>query len=1124
MTCVRRLAGAVAALVFIAFTVEAQAQGAVITGRVVSEQGEELAGANVFIPEMNISIATGAGGRYTLTIPAARVSNAPVILRARAIGFVPGSREVILRAGTQSVDFTLRQDVNRLEEVVITGVTGATQQIKVPFKVERLSEEQMPVKSDPLRMITGKVPGASILSTSGRPGASPSVILRGPTSISGAGRGQEPLYIVDGAILAGSLSDINPGDIESIEVVKGAAAASLYGARAGNGVIQITTKSGRTAALDGLRFSMRSEYGTSDIERDFGIARLHPLMLDETGTRFCVNAIGSLATNDFSCRRTIDYAKEVFRINNQGGDFALPVPGFPIETSAATAQRGGVRGLRNQFQIQEWPGERFNAVDQVVDMQPYYSVNADMTGRFSGTSFFASLNRQDNSGALRFLQGQQRTSGRLNLSQRIGDRWDASFRTYYSRNRTDGSNQQDGGTAFFRLTRQPPIANVLARDSSGRLFIRPNLQASGQQNENPLNSLANTARFDRTDRYLGSGTLKYTPFAWLDLEGNLSFDGARNRYQQINDKGFRTTVGPVNANQGLIFQGASTNESWNSSIDATARKTFRDLNTRLSMRYLFDRQDTDFRQVFGTNLAVSGVTSASNATLNQEIESGTTSIRGIGFFTNLFLDWKDRYIVEGLVRRDGSSLFGRANRWKTFGRGSVAWRVSQEPFWRIPALNEVKLRASRGTAGGRPNFVAQYETFVVSTAGVQFGTLGNRFLRPELIDETELGIDLEAFNRIALSVTHAASEARDQILLVPAPAATGFANQYQNAGTMENKTWEASLNVPMFTRRDFGWSQRVIYSQNRAVITKLNTPPFTFGSNQQATGQVFLAKEGERYGTIYGRKFLRSCAELPAAFQANCGGSTSAFQVNDQGWLVWVGAGNTWSDGITKNLWSTSLNCADARCTNTPYGRALVWGHPIVLRDSTGAGQVVPIGNALPDWTWGWSTNLNWKRVIAYAQIDGSVGRDVWNQGKHWALLDNLSIVQDQAGKTVETAKPTGYYWRNPEIGGGLGGFYDQLANPNNFTVEDASYAKLRELTVGYKVGNLGAFRGDWTVSLTGRNLKTWTDYTGFDPEVGSTGGGAGAGNTAGSAQINAIDAFTFPNTRTLTFTVSTTF
>src|SRR5687768_6839419 len=179
------------------------AQGAVITGRVTSDAGIALQGANVFITELNLSVGTNEAGQYTLTIPPARVSGQAVQLRVRSVGFLPQNRPITVSAGTQTFNFSLRTDVNRLSEVVVTGTVGeGTERAKVPFAVSRLAVEDMPVPAvDPITQLAAKMPGVRIAQNSGRPGSNPEIMIRGPKSINAQGRDQRPVIVVDGAIM-----------------------------------------------------------------------------------------------------------------------------------------------------------------------------------------------------------------------------------------------------------------------------------------------------------------------------------------------------------------------------------------------------------------------------------------------------------------------------------------------------------------------------------------------------------------------------------------------------------------------------------------------------------------------------------------------------------------------------------------------------------------------------------------------------------------------------------------------------------------------------------------------------------------------------------------------------------
>src|SRR6267378_2564398 len=292
------------AVMLLAAVVPAAAQDAILRGTVTSDRGDVVQVAAVQLPELNLQVLTGANGQYTFIIPGARVRGQSLALRVRSIGFKPATKLVTLNAGEQTIDFVLATDVNMLEAIVVTGVQEATERGKIGFDVRRVDVANLPMAaSDPLRTLQGKI-GANIVSGSGRPGTQPSVLLRGPTMLNASGRSQDPLYIVDGVIINGNLPEISPNDIESVEVVKGAAAASLYGARAGNGVITITTKTG-SRSLEGVKFSARSEAGMSDIERDFGLAHFQALVTNETGQRFCQSVTGQPA-----CARTFNYLTE----------------------------------------------------------------------------------------------------------------------------------------------------------------------------------------------------------------------------------------------------------------------------------------------------------------------------------------------------------------------------------------------------------------------------------------------------------------------------------------------------------------------------------------------------------------------------------------------------------------------------------------------------------------------------------------------------------------------------------------------------------------------------------------------------------------------------------------------
>lgn len=1090
----------------------AKAQNATIQGKVTSDQGRPIEGANILITEMNVSVGTNAAGNFTITIPGARVRGQSVVLRARSIGQKPDAKPIVLRPGVITQNFVLQADVNRLSQVVVTGVTGATEQTKVTFSLARVDSSDMPVSGvNPLTQLQGKVAGAAIVSASGRPGAQPAVLLRGPTSINATGRGQDPLYIVDGVILTGPLPDLNSLDIESIEVVKGAAGASLYGARAGNGVIQITTKSGRSGGENVVRFGFRTEAGGGSIYNKAPLAQNTFLATDATGQLYCSNDLIPAAAGAYSqpCLRKIDIYAEALRVNELGGDFALNPQTFRYDGGIAGAP--SQRNLAGLYQVNPWP-VTYDAVDQSVTNGTFQTSNLDVTGKYQGANFFGSVSNTGQSGSIKGLNGLKRNTVRLNVTQQFSGKWTVGLNTFYSRSGFDGANQESGN-GFFRLTRVPAFASLLAVDAFSRPYIRTNPLNQGGQNDNPIYNFTNSQRLDTRDRFLGNADVKFTPFSWLDLQGQFGYDRSNGAYSIVQDRGFRTTTATPTTNNGSIQRLSFGNQSYNTSVNATARRTFGKLNAKLNARYLYEQQDADSISNSGLNIPFPGLQNSGALVQNLAIGSSSQSVRGIGMFLSTDLDYNDKYIFSGLVRRDGSSLFGEGNRWATFGRFSGAYRLSQEKWWPSAVINEFKLRASRGSAGGRPSFPAQYETFTVSTGIINPTLLGNRLLKPEINTETELGVDAEILNKYGLTVTYAQSNIENQILQVPQPTVSGFSSQWQNAGTLQNKVWEVSLNIPLITRPNLSWSTRVNFDRVRSQITELGVPEFFSATNLQGADNSFRFAKDENLGTFYGRRWVRECGQLPTGFREQCGAfnSGSIFQPNRDGFITYTG-GFSQDSAYTNNYYQAQLAAG-------PWGQRLNYGMLIQLRDSV-TGNLTPqkLGSALPQYRWNFSNTISYKRLNVYTLFDATVGQKVYNEGLHWSLGDFATRQQDQSNETITTVRPIGYWWRGgpPINGAGIGGFYD-LLSAGEYSTEDATYGRLREVSVSFRVGKVGGV-GNWTVGVVGRNLLTVTRYRGFDPETGLTGG------QLGSAVLNGVDRFGFPNLRTYTFSLGSSF
>ncbi|HSH45062.1 MAG TPA: TonB-dependent receptor, partial [Longimicrobiales bacterium] len=397
-------------------------------------------------------------------------------------------------------------------------------------------------------------------------------------------------------------------------------------------------------------------------------------------------------------------------------------------------------------------------------------------------------------------------------------------------------------------------------------------------------------------------------------------------------------------------------------------------------------------------------------------------------------------------------------------------------------VNEFKLRYSRGTAGGRPDYSNRFETYgFAAGGGLVKNTLGNQYLKPELSTEQEIGLDAILFDRVSVQLNYANVVTEDQLIAIPLPAGFGFSSQWQNAGTIEGNTIEASIEAQVIQENDLQWSLGLIADRSRNKITEFNRACYrTGGSNH------LFRCEGETMGTMYGHHFLRGADELPAGVPAD------QFQVNDDGLLVWVGEGGDWRN----HQWGTSTEID---------GQDYDWGMPILEYDETGSPAVVKMGDGNPDVHVGLSSSLRWKGLSLYTLFDSQIGGDVYNRTNQRMYQYFRSGDTDQAGRPEELKKTTDYF--SELYAGNL---------INDWFIEDATYLKLREASLRWRVpadlletARLSAVDG-MTLFLVGRNLLTFTDYKGFDPEIGTP--------------ISRIDSFDYPQYRTVTAGVEISF
>jgi TonB-linked SusC/RagA family outer membrane protein len=1019
----------------------AHAQGGAgrVTGTVSdSATGQPVAEALVTVVGTRFGARTDNVGRYAITgVPAGTYR-----IEARRLGYRPATVPdvAVPDGGTATVDMRLGASALTLEAVVTTGVVDPTAGTRVPFTVGRLDADNAPVPAtNAVETLQGKIAGVTVVPL-GQPGSGTQIVLRSPTSIN---KSNSPLVVVDGVIQSQSFgaatADLEAMDIESIEVVKGAAAASLYGSRAAAGVLQIRTRRGSGLADGATRFSWRSEFGTNQLAGKIDWARHHYYMTDSSG-RY-INHAGTVVD------RSQRVADSVFR----------------------------------RFQDNPYIDPVFDQVDRFFDPGQFSRNSLNFAQNTGRTNWFLSLVNSKEDGVVLNSGKFNQNDVRLNLDHRLRENLRLSFSGYHSRS----TRQELYGDTFFDLINQAPDVDLRTPDPDGTPYLYQG-DPEGRE-ENPLYVLATEENQRRRNRTQGSLEARYAPARWLTFDGNVSYDRSDRRVNFFLDQGLKTE-GFALGGPGEISQLTGTTDAINAAASANLLGTLGLMTLRSTVRALLERETNQITEAEGTNLSVPGVRSLSNAT-QRFVSSELEEIRSNGFMLSAGGDYAGRYIVDGLVRRDGSSLFGPEEHWNTYYRLSGAYRIAEEPWWPLPLFSEFKLRASRGTAGGRPDFEDQFETFgFLEGGGLVKQTLGNKFLKPEHATETEIGIDAIIRDRYSVQLSYARSRVVDQLILIPLAGFFGYESQWQNAGTVVGNTVEGTIEAQLVRRPNFTWRMGFVADRSRNRITEFDRSCFQ-------TQTIAFRCAGETLGAMYGFRFIKGASELPPDAVSR----VDEFAVNDEGLLVWVGKNasgqpNQYTRGEVDSLWGRT-----ATIGTTNYG----WGMPITLRDSTGSAAVVKIGDGNPDFHFGISNNVSWRNLQLYALVDANVGGQAYNQTNQRMYQWAKSADVDQAGKPQELKKPIEYYVN----------LY-AANSPTDYFVEDAGFVKLRELSLKYRLGALGPLTrfgaSDVSLSLVGRNLLTWTDYKGYDPEVGGS--------------ITRLDSFDYPRYRTITGAFEITF
>jgi len=1006
--------GCLAATAVVTDGVGAQQVGRARVAGVVTDEsnGNPLPGVTVRVLGTSFATVSGADGRYAIPGAAAGVFR----LEARRIGY--GVRVVdnvrLVHDSTTTIDFKLADNPLRLQNVVVTGTVDPTQGVKTPYTVAQLTAADLPVppNTSAAGAIQGKVAGAQIIRGRG-PGAGVNIQLRTPTS---QFKTTSPIFVVDGVVLNSTVStttkDIETMDIASIEVIKGAAAASLYGSLGANGVVAITTNRGNNLALNTTQFTLRTENGVNQFTRMPPKPAYHQYRVGANGQY--VNAAG---------RDTTRRGRVVDPIGFKDKAYVDPV---------------------------------YDHAGSLFDAGGYRTINLAMSQNLASTNFSVTFNRKHEEGVVIGSNGFLNQTFRVNVDHRRGERFALGISAYHSRVNEDPATVNWGN--FFAVD---PDVDITRKTVDGRYVVLPD---SNSTIVNPLyRQLDYEDQGTQRARTLLSTNASFKIRPWLTATANYNYDRSDRQFEDFIPRGILGTDGQT-PTLGTFRRDDDIVEGVNATAGLTYSDKFGALTPRLSVQALVRREKNPYTRSDASDFSVAGVRDL-DIGQTRTITSSFTDRRLQSGIVSANLDYADKLIGDFSVQREGNSLYGPASRWNNWYRGSAAYRMAEEAWWPFESVNELKLRYSYGSAGNRPDFSDQYETVSIAAGGLPTRqSFGNRALKPEVSVEQELGIDAIVKNRISLSLVYAMQDTKDNIISMPLPALSGFNTQEQNVGEVRGRTLEATIQAQLVQYRGFSWEMNLVADRSRSRMVNFGRSCYTDG--------ILWRCDGSQLDEMWGNKFVYTLADLPAVHR----NSQGAFQVNDDGFVVAVGQGNSWTDGVAKNLWGSTVRVD---------GRTYAWGRPILMQDSLGNALFTRIGRSLPDANFGFGNTLKWRNLRLYGLVTGQVGGQIYNNIKQalYQSTDHVDVVQ--AGKPDERKKPVTYYTAADGVSSNNG-------NYNSFFVETGTYAKLSELAITYQLPTramrllrrVGADRA--SVELLGRNLALWTKYTGIDPEAGT--------------------------------------
>lgn len=1057
-------------------------------GVVLDTQGESIIGASVSVKNnTSIGTITDFDGHFSIEVPMGAT------LVVSYVGFVPYE----IKLGEQTrFDIRLKEDTKALDEVVVVGYgTQKKRDVTTSISSIRAQElEGLPVTSMAEAMV-GKMPGVQVSQGSGAPGSGLQIKVRGTGTITA---GTSPLYVVDGVPLAEEqLNTFNMNDVEAIEVLKDASSAAIYGSRGSNGVIMITTKKGTEGkpvlSYNGY-YGVQSVSEKIDMLNAYEYAGLVKDARDNTYTDAMESINRRRAANGQSALSWGLGDNNAVRLQNTGTNYNTIVPMEIIPYLE------GKKGLTDT----DWQDEIFRS----AGIQNH---SLSVSGGTPRIKYYVSLDYLDQEGII-INSDFKRYGGRMNLEVtegifKFGLNFNPSI-TIENRVNSDGAYNSDGGGIISSALHNAPIWPVYNPDGTFNF------------SQNSWSANTETIMDDGSSKFGNSQTNAWNPVALALLQkdetkstrlfGN--FFGQANLLPSLT---YRTNLGfDIYTDSRDRFRPSTlplANTKDNPESEAEAKS-----NTSKLYNWLFENTLNYNKEIDGHSIgAIAGWTMQyernesnyvfANGFISNDVptlNAGTVAAGNshasewtlLSALARVQYSYQSRYMFSGAIRGDGSSRFGKNNRWGLFPSLSAGWRISEEKFMKsLTFLDDLKIRASYGLTGNFriPNYGAlgeiSYYSYVLGGStpsairGAAPSDMPNPDLKWEKTSQVNVGFDATLFtNRLTFGLDLYTSNTYDLLLNVPVPMTTGYKTRLENIGKVNNKGIELTVSTN-HKWGDFTLGGHANYSKNINKVKELGPGDADIILSGSVSNAYFITRVGEAIGSYY----------LPVV--------EGVFQSQQE-----VDASLHYKDS------PTNYGLADSKPGDFKY--VDVNGDGIL--DILDTDRAI-VGNYMPDFTYGFGINMAWKGIDLAANFQGVYGSEILNLSRRYFynMEGNMNNYKGAVDRWKSAEDPgNGENARANRVSKGQNGV------TSTWHVEDGSYLRVKNITLGYTLPKTlirKAYLNNARVYLSMQNPFTFTKYKGYNPEVS---------NRASNATRTGEDYGVYPLAKTVTIGVNLTF